>query len=823
MDSEEQYNQLLKKYEDLQIRVTQFSGVEQELINARDKLDQELELYKRLNDFNRSAIDDLSEVEFANVIVDSVIDILELESSLLFIYDQNNEENCLLISHNCSVNIPVKKVEFKTFLDQNQSNTRGNTVFFSENSKDVPMVDVPVNEGLFHYKLEQEFGIGIMLMCWSTIKNAPTYKKISPREVNVFSIFYQQVFSLFINRQKTFKIQEQLIEISKSELELKKLSLIATKTKNGVIISNNKGEIEWVNEAFIKITGYELDEVVGKKPKDFLQTEKTDSKQIALLSEGLANKNEVEVTIVNKTKDNNFYYNHLEIIPIFDSEGKHSNFIALQRDITQEVNSKEEILRINSRFEMIAQNAEIGIWEFNAQSGQVTWNDILYKQYGITEGETDDLRAFWLNSIHQDDRDQIEEKTNQVRSGESIKQEMNYRIVQKNSGQIRYLKTLVLAERNEIGELMRLVGSSTDQTDEVLYIKEIEVGKKKIEKINQNLERLVQEKSQRNLELAKTISDQEKLVTIGEIAAGIAHDLNTPIASIKIGTESLQSILEGLLKNTIQHCTSDQIQYAFDRSVAQSTELFIGGLQKRREMVELSNFLSKKHGSEPFEEDFLDNLVTCRFNAEHEKELDFILEASNREHFVKLINEIQMIHSFIDTIISSSERTSKVVEDIRNYIKKKSAEEKTTILLHSNIATVLNIFNYEIKRKAELIFDVNENIQISGYDVHLFQLWANLIKNAVESFETEHGGNYLKIFAEEKGELITVHIENNGPMIPSDIQKRIFEKFYTTKQSKNGTGLGLAIVKKIADEHKANLKLHSDTDFTRFTIEFERF
>jgi signal transduction histidine kinase len=59
-------------------------------------------------------------------------------------------------------------------------------------------------------------------------------------------------------------------------------------------------------------------------------------------------------------------------------------------------------------------------------------------------------------------------------------------------------------------------------------------------------------------------------------------------------------------------------------------------------------------------------------------------------------------------------------------------------------------------------------------------------------------------------------------MIPRDIQKRIFEKFFTTKQAKNGTGLGLAIVKKIADEHKANLKLHSDNDFTRFTIEFPK-
>ena len=121
-----------------------------------------------------------------------------------------------------------------------------------------------------------------------------------------------------------------------------------------------------------------------------------------------------------------------------------------------------------------------------------------------------------------------------------------------------------------------------------------------------------------------------------------------------------------------------------------------------------------------------------------------------------------------------------------------------------------------------MIFEVDENLSVFGYDIHLFQLWANLLKNAIESFEKEYDGNYIKIWSEENAKQVIVHVENNGPMIPIKIQSKIFEKFYTTKKAKNGTGLGLSIVKKIVDEHNATISLSSDELCTTFTIYFPK-
>jgi signal transduction histidine kinase len=113
-----------------------------------------------------------------------------------------------------------------------------------------------------------------------------------------------------------------------------------------------------------------------------------------------------------------------------------------------------------------------------------------------------------------------------------------------------------------------------------------------------------------------------------------------------------------------------------------------------------------------------------------------------------------------------------------------------------------------------------EGIFIQGFDVKLFQLWSNLIKNALDAMEDrEQKHLYIDVDAKEKN-WITVCIGNNGPKIPEEIQQQIFKKFFSTKREKNGTGLGLSIVKNVVDEHNARIRLESNEEQTRFYIDF---
>jgi len=332
----------------------------------------------------------------------------------------------------------------------------------------------------------------------------------------------------------------------------------------------------------------------------------------------------------------------------------------------------------------------------------------------------------------------------------------------------------------------------------------------------------VMEETNRNLELTKSMSDQEKLVTLGEIASGIAHDLNTPLGAIKIGAESIRYTLDNLFGNVVAKCTEEQIKFALNRSLAQSGELFVGGLQQRKEMKEMELLLSQEFPQIPDADrtKMVNMMVKTRILAPQVELVKEVLSANNPLDFLELMYSLQIVHNFISTILTSSERAGKVVQDLRAFIKDQRNQAKGPVNLRSNISTVLNVFNYEIKRSVELIFQVEDEIYIEGFDIKLFQLWSNIIKNAIESLDQYRERGIIKITSQKKGNTVKIAIANNGPEIPGEIRSRIFEKFFTTKAQKNGSGLGLNIVKSVLDEHQAKVTLESNPDWTTFEFSF---
>jgi signal transduction histidine kinase len=132
---------------------------------------------------------------------------------------------------------------------------------------------------------------------------------------------------------------------------------------------------------------------------------------------------------------------------------------------------------------------------------------------------------------------------------------------------------------------------------------------------------------------------------------------------------------------------------------------------------------------------------------------------------------------------------------------------------------VLSIFNYELKRNINLVFAVDQNICIEGYDIKLFQLWSNLIKNAIESMEDYPNKNISVRSVLHDGK-VDILVENTGPVIAPEIIEKIFKKFFTTKQGKNGTGLGLSIVKNVVDEHGGKIAVTSSEEVTTFKVTF---
>jgi PAS domain S-box-containing protein len=131
--------------------------------------------------------------------------------------------------------------------------------------------------------------------------------------------------------------------LRESEAQASRLALVASRTQNAVIISDASGRIEWVNEGFTRLTGYKLHEVVGRVPGHILQNEETDAQTVAHIAACVAHGEPFQVEIVNQAKDGRRYWLAIDAQPIRDKDGKLTNFIAIESDISERKHAEEEL------------------------------------------------------------------------------------------------------------------------------------------------------------------------------------------------------------------------------------------------------------------------------------------------------------------------------------------------------------------------------------------------------------------------------------------------------------------------------------------------
>ena len=133
--------------------------------------------------------------------------------------------------------------------------------------------------------------------------------------------------------------------LRESQAEARKLSLVASKTDNPVLIASPTGAIEWVNESFTRVMEYSLEEVVGKAPADFMDGPETDPNTVARIRAAMAHGQGISTDVVNYSKSGRKYHLRLQIQPIRDETDQLQNFIAIETDITARVETEQMLRR----------------------------------------------------------------------------------------------------------------------------------------------------------------------------------------------------------------------------------------------------------------------------------------------------------------------------------------------------------------------------------------------------------------------------------------------------------------------------------------------
>lgn len=160
------------------------------------------------------------------------------------------------------------------------------------------------------------------------------------------------------------------------EIENERLSLVARRTSNAVILIDINRRISWVNEGFTKITGYALDEVIGLSVNKLFQFEGADDITKRYVSEHLADGKPVKCEIKAQSKSGRTFWLDLDIQPLFDKKGVFTGFSAIESDITERKNLEESLLQYSTQLNETNKLAQIGSWKLDLQTFEMVWDSI---------------------------------------------------------------------------------------------------------------------------------------------------------------------------------------------------------------------------------------------------------------------------------------------------------------------------------------------------------------------------------------------------------------------------------------------------------------
>ncbi len=549
-------------------------------------------------------------------------------------------------------------------------------------------------------------------------------------------------------QERTSQLEEAIKQLRLSEEKFSKA--FRSSPDPMTITTFDEGRFIEVNDSFLSSLGYSRNEVIDHtvpelniwvRPQDRLELRQR------LQEKGVVRNHECEFKM--KSGSVVVFLMSAELINL-DGE---LCMLAVMTDITERQRAEEALRESQRALSTLMSNLPGMAYRFrnDPDRSMEFVSEGCYKLAGYYPEDFIETKQVSIAKLtHPDDRDILWDAI-QVALEENRPYQLTYRITSKN-GELKWVWEQGLGVFSNSGELIALEGLITDiseqkRSEEALVRSQMELTQQKLQ-----LERTLQELQQTQAILIHT----EKMSTLGQMVAGVAHEINNPVSSVC-----------GNLVH-VGHYTEDLL-----------------------DLIDMY----QRHCPEPPAEiqDKIEDI-----------ELDFLLE-----DLPKAMSSMQV----------GADRIREIVRSLRNFSRKDDTQ-MTQVNLHEGIEGTLLILQSRLKARGgypeiAVIKEYGNLPLVECYSGKINQVFMNLIGNAIDALEeynerrsvaeVKADRSKIKIKTEVKNSLAVIRIADNGPGMPAEVCQQLFEAFFTTKPAGKGTGLGLSISYKVVQEHGGQL------------------
>ncbi|NTV46810.1 MAG: GHKL domain-containing protein [Chlorobiales bacterium] len=286
---------------------------------------------------------------------------------------------------------------------------------------------------------------------------------------------------------------------------------------------------------------------------------------------------------------------------------------------------------------------------------------------------------------------------------------------------------------------------------------ELRASQKELANINENLETLVEKRTKELKDSHAQLIQSEKMGSLGQMVAGLAHEINTPLAFVQSNVSELKTAQKDLTDLAERFVKTQRALMNSDPNLAQL-------------LIENNSILESVS-------------------------IDFFKEGT------QLFNESY----------EGLERIKDLIINLKNFSRLDEADMKDTDI-NASLESTLKIAHNFLKHRVTVVKEYGELPIVRGYPSQLNQVFLNLITNAAQACEKQDdpgAKGVVTIRTAYSDSKVVIDVSDNGVGIPSENLKKIFEPFFTTKPIGSGTGLGLSIVYKIIEQHNGTITVNS--------------